>query len=238
MAQFEDNPRHKKRFTFFSKTHSEARQAGQHSQGSFASLRRKAKGLFARHAGPSQLHPPSLADVRHESPQLMVLEEVAEELQNTNSNHPSISLEVPHSDGNRDVSERSCQHLALTRLISMQGPTSDQHAQRQSDKLPTTDRSTHEGQIAHGAESNDSATRATDKPDLGEANEARRDAREAVSGLKSVSGPVQAVASSINVAGDPVTASAVDNFTPLLGTISKFNSIVDTIAEVWNFIRQ
>ncbi|KAG1792328.1 uncharacterized protein HD556DRAFT_1380511 [Suillus plorans] len=112
----------------------------------------------------------------------------------------------------------------------MQDPTSDQHAQRQSDMLPTTDQSTHEGQTAHGAELNDFATSLTDKPGLDEANEARRDAREAVSSLKSVSGPVQTALSGINDAGHLV--AAVDHIIPLLGNLSKFNSLVDTIAEI------
>jgi hypothetical protein len=38
------------------------------------------------------------------------------------------------------------------------------------------------------------------------------------------------------VQNDPV--AAVDYITPLRGKLSKFNSFVDTIAEVWNFIRQ
>jgi hypothetical protein len=59
--------------------------------------------------------------------------------------------------------------------------------------------------------------RVTDKPDLNEENEIRRDAREAILCLKSVvSGHVQPaafkLALAINGAGDPV--AAVDNTTP------------------------
>ncbi|KAG2144398.1 uncharacterized protein EDB93DRAFT_1104963 [Suillus bovinus] len=161
MAQ--DNPHRKKRFTFFSKTHPEAHQSSdippppsQSHRGSFASLRSKAKDLFprpARRPNSSQLVSPS-EDVRQDSAQLMVSEEVVDELPNTSSNHPSTSLEdPPYDDSHSD-------------------PTSDQHARQQSDKLPSTDQSTHKGQMAHGAESNDSAT--TDKPDLNKANEARK----------------------------------------------------------------
>jgi len=108
-------------------------------------------------------------------------------------------------------------HLALIRFESLQGLTSGQHAQWpwQSNKLPATEQSTHEVQVAHDAESNarfvklfstvsiteysiinqDSTTslRVTDKPDLDEENEIRRDAREAGFVLESVvSGHAQA----------------------------------------------
>jgi hypothetical protein len=65
---------------------------------------------------------------------------------------------------------------------------------------------------------------------------ARRHAREAVSGLNPTIVSVEAAASGINGAGDSVAAA--DNVTPLLVTLSKFNSLVDTIAEVRNFVRQ
>ncbi|KAG2116268.1 hypothetical protein DEU56DRAFT_932359 [Suillus clintonianus] len=77
---------------------------------------------------------------------------------------------------------------------------------------------------AHCAEPNDPATKVTNKPDSNEVDAARPYAREAVSGLNPVFGPVQAVASGIN--------DAVDYVTPLLGTVSKFNFIVDTVAEI------
>ncbi|KAG2090126.1 uncharacterized protein F5147DRAFT_764475 [Suillus discolor] len=133
-----------------------ARSVSRVSEKLIQKLTSKAKGLFtrrARHPNTSQLVSP-MTDVRQDSVQLMVPEEVADELPNMSSDHPSVSLNDPSYDGSRN------------------NPTSDQHAQRQSDKLPTTDQSTHEGQIAHGAKSNDSATSVTDKPGLDEANEA------------------------------------------------------------------
>ena len=82
----------------------------------------------------------------------------------------------------------------------------------------------------------DSATHATPKPDSEGADAARLHATEAVSGLKPVIWPVQTAASGINNAGDPI--ATLDNVTRLLSTLSTFNKMVDTIAEVWNFIAQ
>ena len=83
----------------------------------------------------------------------------------------------------------------------------------------------------------DSATHAIRNSDAEGADlAARLLVREAVFGLKPVLGPVQPAASRINNAGDSI--AALDNVTRLLNTLSKFNSLVHVIAEVWDFISQ
>jgi hypothetical protein len=74
----------------------------------------------------------------------------------------------------------------------------------------------------------------TSKPDLEGVDAVLRHAREKVSGLKPVFGPVQAEMLGTNDAEDQVPA--VDRITSLLRTLSMFNPLVGTIAEVQNFV--